>query len=57
MNNGVFVSGSDLDRRIEVWDEKGDSIETHISGVTAMTRLRDGSIVIANNNQIEIRQL
>ena len=58
MKDGVFASGS-WDKRIVVWDEKGDCIETHQSksGITAMTRLRDGSIVTADRNLIEIRQL
>ena len=58
VKDGVFVSGS-LDKRIVVWDEKGESIETHESAgeIEAMTILREGSIVTANRNKIEIRQL
>ena len=57
VKDGVFASGS-LDRRIVVWDEKGDCIETHESKskIEAMTRLRDGSIVTADTILIEIRQ-
>ena len=58
VNDDVFVSGS-VDGMIVVWNEKGDRIEVHQSksGITAMTRLRDGSIVTAERSLIEIRQL
>ena len=58
VNDGVFVSAS-WSKKMVVWDEKGDCIETHKCGnyITAMTRLRDGSIVTADKNLIEIRQL
>ena len=58
VKDGVFASGS-YDGMIVVWDEKGECIETHQSksNVHAMTRLRDGSIVSADSDLIEIRQL
>jgi len=54
----MFVSGSG-DGKIVVWDENGSRIETYrtSSDVTAMTRLRDGSLIIADKNFIEIRRL
>lgn len=57
--DGVLVAGSYRDKMIVVLDEKGNIIETHQSGgwITAMTRLRDGSIVTANSYLIEIRRL
>ena len=57
LNDGVFASGS-RDGRIVVWDENGDCIETHQSKreITAMTRLKDGSIVTTGRHRIEIRQ-
>ena len=57
VNDGVFASGS-VDGRIVVWNEKGDCIETHQSNsqITAMTILRDGSIVTADKYLIEVRQ-
>jgi len=57
MKDGVFVSGS-TDRKIVVWFEKGNSIETYQSEswITAMTRLRDGSLVTASRSLMEIRQ-
>ena len=58
LSDSLFASGS-FDGRIVVWDEKGDCVETHQSksGITAMTRLKDGSIVTADRYLIEIRQL
>jgi len=55
-DHGLFVSGSCSDETIVVWDERGDCIETHKckGGISAMTILRDGSIVAASQMLIEI---
>jgi len=56
--DGLFVSGC-LDGKTAVWDDEGNSIETHQSGWSAgvMTSLRDGSIVTADKDLIVIRRL
>jgi len=57
LNDRMFVSGSRKDKSMVVWDHHGFCIETHKAGsfITAMTRLRDGSIVTADPLLIEIR--
>jgi len=54
----MFVSGS-YDEKMVVWDENGNNIETHQSEseISAIVRLRDGSIVTADCNLINIRQM
>ena len=60
VKDGVFASGS-ADGKVVVWDEKGAVIEIHKkqsdSGIAAMTRLKDGSIMTADRCLIDIRPL
>jgi len=59
LRDGVFVSGSLRDKKIVVWDENGNIIETHQSKsvIDKLILLRDGSMVTSSEDFIEIRRL
>jgi len=55
---GMFVSGSSPDGKIRIWTEGGECTQTINTGysIDRITRLRDGSIVTATDNRIEVRK-
>jgi len=56
-NEGYFATGS-KDKTIRVWNAEGHNVTTYQTecSVQAMTRLKDGSIVVGDNSRIEVRK-
>jgi len=58
LQEGYFASASNYDNNIAIHDENGSRVASYPTdcNITAMTRLRDGSIVSGNVLSIEIRK-
>jgi len=57
LKEGFFATGLGEDDAIRVIDENGENVKTYrLEGITAMTRLEDGSLVYGNGTGMEIRR-